>query len=655
MLAPAAFEWLRRSRTLLLDAYWPPFHPTLAYEPAQAVATTQAMGADTIRFGTIGKWALYPSAVMPNHPALAGRDLLAETIHHAHAAGIRVVGYVPVAHGLPAEVVASRPGWAFIDADGRPPPGQLHFAAPAVVPVCPFGPYRDAILAIVREVVHGHAVDGLYLDGPYYGWIFGGICHCPACAAQYRADTGCTLPISTGDPTHADWVAGKLVALIEDIRAIARERDLPLVFNGCVAEYLRGAWQQRAIAAGDGILLESARGGIKGVGRGVHLERIVWNYTHRHTCFPRLSTRELEEEDERSGRIAAAQGAAPIVSYAGRFLLPGAETAPVRRLFADLAAIAPLVTGSEPMAHAAVISARDLQPSEGWNREHHDGHDRHLYAVAGLLRDAGVQQVVLPREALTDPRLSGYAAVVLASVGELAPAEATALRAYVAGGGGLLVLGQAPAAIADLLGAEAATPEPVIAARLAALRWDQVSAPYDIYLQAADDSLPAGRHPLGDVTPLRPSPGTTVLAHAVAGDDGTRLLPALFQRGRVAWLPSSVELLWAAGEGAHRGLARLVAAALDRIASRPRPCILTTPRGVFSNLMSGPRGTMLHLVDEQPDRESLRCSVAILALTGAVLRDAFTGAMLHSRRDGARLVCDLVFTRHACVHLQEHP
>lgn len=661
MLAPPSLAWLRRSRTLLYDAYWPPFHPRLAYDPAEGVATAVRLGADAIRFGTIGKWALYPSRVMPSHPDLGGRDLVAETIRHAHAAGIRVIGYVPVAHGLPAEVVAARPGWAFVGADGRQPPGQLHFAAPAVVPVCPFGPYRDDILAIVREVVHGHDVDALYLDGPYYGWIFGGICHCAACRNLYPAETGSALPTGAepaGDPAlrrHADWVAARLVALIEDIRAIARERDLPLVFNGCVAEYLRGDWQQRAIDAGDGILLESAQGGIKGVGRGVHFGKVVWNYTHRHTCFPRLSTRELEEDDERSGRLAAAQGAAPIVSYAGRFLLPGADPEPVRRLFADLTAVAPLAADSEPARHAAVISALDLQPTEGWNREHRAGHDAHLYAVSGLLRDAGVQQVVLPREALADPRLATYAVVVLASVGALSPDEAAAVRAYVRAGGGLLVLGAMPEAIADLAPAIPAAAEPAVAARLAALHWDQVGAPYDVYLEAVPGSgLPAGRQPMGELPAVAPRPGAEVLAHAVAGDDGARLLPALIATacgaGRVAWLPAAVELTWAQGCGVHRGLARLVAAALDRVASRPRPYRLDAPRGIFSNLMSGPAGGLLHLVDEQPDRGEVALAIEVPAGPGDHLVDALTGAVLPAeRRDGALRLTGHRLSRYACI------
>ena len=70
MTALPSLEWLRRSRTLLYDAYWPPFHPRLAYDPAEAVAPAVRLGADAIRFGTIGKWALYPSRVMPNHPDL---------------------------------------------------------------------------------------------------------------------------------------------------------------------------------------------------------------------------------------------------------------------------------------------------------------------------------------------------------------------------------------------------------------------------------------------------------------------------------------------------------------------------------------------------------------------------------------------------------
>jgi hypothetical protein len=37
------YEWLRRSRTLLYDAYWPPFYPELGYNAQKGIAVAKRM------------------------------------------------------------------------------------------------------------------------------------------------------------------------------------------------------------------------------------------------------------------------------------------------------------------------------------------------------------------------------------------------------------------------------------------------------------------------------------------------------------------------------------------------------------------------------------------------------------------------------------
>ena len=181
-------EWLRRSRTLLYDAYWPPFYPRLDYDPEKGIAIAKKLNANAIRFGTIGKWALFPSKIMPQHPNLGGRDLLGETVKLALKNGIKIIGYIPVAHGLPGVMIRSeRPQWAFLVDDGMTPADQMHFGGPGIVPLCTFGAYRQDILKIVREVVDGYDVSAVYLDGPYQGMMFQGICQCAACKEIGRA------------------------------------------------------------------------------------------------------------------------------------------------------------------------------------------------------------------------------------------------------------------------------------------------------------------------------------------------------------------------------------------------------------------------------------------------------------------------------------
>jgi hypothetical protein len=678
-VSPVATEWLRRSRTLLYDAYWPPFHPHLDYRAADGIAIAQRLGANVIRFGTCGKWALYPSAVMPPHPELGSRDLLDETVTAAHAAGIKVVAYVPVGHGLPAELLATqRPQWRFILDGGTTPAPIHHFGAPALGPVCPFGPYRADLLAMVREVVSGYAVDALYLDGPYYAWIFSGICQCAGCATSFRAATGLDLPrnaertqiddaeISHRVQRHRAWVASELVALIRDIRAIARTRDLPLLLNGCAAEYLSGAEQQAVIDAVDGFLLESHQGGIKGVGRGVIHHKLVWNYTHRHNCWNRRSTPALEADNALAGHLAVAQGATPIVSYAGRFFTTEAHAAPLQRLFSNIAACEADAWDSEAAPWAAVIAATDLQPTEGWAKDQRRNQDANLYAISAMLRDAGVQQVAMPHTLLAEPqRLAAYAVVVLAGVSYLDAASVTGLRAYVAAGGGLVVTGDTPRdaagrfVLGDLFGCAPLTPDPALSTVLAAHRWDQVDAPWDVYLKAtvaAPAEVTREVLPVGEFTLVQPQPGAEVLAELVLGSGWQAVAPGVvshrFGRGRAVYIPTAIELTWESPgvERRDRGLSGLLAAVCDHVARTARPYRLTAPTGVFSNLLAKPGCGLLHLVDQVPEREQVTCSVTLPTGVTAV-RDLFSGQDLHLNHEAGRTQVTLTWTRAACLRI----
>jgi hypothetical protein len=88
------YEWLKRSRTFLYDAYWPPFTSEPKYTPEEGIAVAKRMNANVIRFGSIGKWGMYPSKIFPHHPDLRGRDLLGGTIDLAHRNGIKIIVYI---------------------------------------------------------------------------------------------------------------------------------------------------------------------------------------------------------------------------------------------------------------------------------------------------------------------------------------------------------------------------------------------------------------------------------------------------------------------------------------------------------------------------------------------------------------------------------
>ena len=173
---------LKSLRTFLYDAYWPPFTPGLNYDPAHGIELCKKANANAIRFGSIGKYALYPSKIVPNHPKLNNRDLLQETIDAGKEAGIRVIGYIPVGHAVPAGWLKQlKPEWIFRDEAGEPVQPEVqyrHFGGEPLFSVCAFGAYRQEIRAIVNEIIE-HDVYAVYLDGPFQGWgVEHLICQC---------------------------------------------------------------------------------------------------------------------------------------------------------------------------------------------------------------------------------------------------------------------------------------------------------------------------------------------------------------------------------------------------------------------------------------------------------------------------------------------
>lgn len=128
-------------KTLLLDGYWPPFAPELSFDAGRAAALCERCGADSVRFGSIGKYAFYPSRVYPPHPDLGGRDLLREMTE----TGVKVVCYVPVGHGVPRSWVERlHPDWVCRDDAGAmlAPRGQeFHFGGEPLLSICAFGDY----------------------------------------------------------------------------------------------------------------------------------------------------------------------------------------------------------------------------------------------------------------------------------------------------------------------------------------------------------------------------------------------------------------------------------------------------------------------------------------------------------------------------------
>ena len=124
--AVAAYEWIRNTRTLIAEAYNPPFYPSLDYEPAKAVKIARELNADSLRYPAASYYAYFPTkSGYPVHPELKA-DIMRQTVDQCHAAGLKTVAREVRTRGKAALALLERGlgGYAVRRGPGRVPPSR---------------------------------------------------------------------------------------------------------------------------------------------------------------------------------------------------------------------------------------------------------------------------------------------------------------------------------------------------------------------------------------------------------------------------------------------------------------------------------------------------------------------------------------------------
>src|ERR1043165_3807101 len=70
------YDWLNTARIFLIDAYYPPFAPTLEFNAERLAQTMQDMHVNVVRMSTMGKYATVQGIRYSTHPGQGNRDLL---------------------------------------------------------------------------------------------------------------------------------------------------------------------------------------------------------------------------------------------------------------------------------------------------------------------------------------------------------------------------------------------------------------------------------------------------------------------------------------------------------------------------------------------------------------------------------------------------
>ncbi len=537
MTSREQYPWLQQSRTLLVDAYWPPLNPKLEFDADKLIKTVQDANANTIRFGTIGKYALIQNEFVPLHPELGERDLLRETLDAACDKDIKIIAYVAVGHGLPRSLMLNqRPQWKFLLDDGSVPPGVRHFGGELTVPPCPFGQYYDDILNFITYLVDNYAIDGLYLDGPYYNWNMMSrrqVCQCEKCQQLFSDETGLRLPANSelfdNDEiinhelvaTMDNWIGARLYQLFDKIIHIAKyAKNLPVMFNAFAAAARPPQWEQKMLKLADGFLLEAELGGLRGLGVGDYYQKIIWRYTHPHTAWPRISTPNIERQNQHSGYETLTWGGVPIISYGGRLCFDNCCQTPVAELFGFMKNNQSLLEATATSKFIGIVSAQRINALSKHAKA----------ALAGsykLFQSAGVQTGIVTNGALVDLQvLQQYPIIFFPGDVIIGTEQAACLREYVRTGGTMIATGNASLCdnkflLKDLFGVTVIEPDEHLTENLQF--W---SGLWDIYLQWHKNPTLL---PVTDFKWIRNTADSECLAEIIPGTKAQSLTPAIIR------------------------------------------------------------------------------------------------------------------------------
>lgn len=290
-------EWVRFNRTLIDEAYNPPFYPSFDYEPQKAVSIAQALNCDSMRYPTASYYANFPTASgYPIHPELKG-DPMRETLELLRMANLHTVAYIPFNH--PFMAAESRDpryaGWTRRYADGSPI-STAHYGFGRYLEGCPNSPVRELVMKLTSEVMD-YDFDVLYFDGPHVGLDHSrDFCYCEYCEAAYRKRFGKPVPSQNTCSLeerieYVNWMRDEVVLKsFRDLRAMIRaKRDMPVLFND-TALLSKLEWDARAIPIADGFMFEAAETPeekLFNLQLGISTGKVIWTYLSHHTQYNR--------------------------------------------------------------------------------------------------------------------------------------------------------------------------------------------------------------------------------------------------------------------------------------------------------------------------------------------------------------------------------
>ena len=595
-----------------------------------------------------GGTAFYPSQITPIYPGLNGRDLLQETIDAAGGHGQKVIAYVASIWGG-RDLYVAHPDWAQRKADGEVTSWDDDYTS---VAMCPNSPYREYLAGIVTEIGDRYDIDGFYFDEPsFQSW-----CSCRHCRTKFAVEHKMELPFreAFGDPNFQhflDWRYAEIAAWRQELYDLVKTEERCIFFQGafplaCLQREpmaLSGigprtsfywqrfgvSWQvpmahgddmRRTAAIGDLVHIELYR---RSVGEplwwyGVCL-RYIRSIAENKPCLVlgmmAQSPYDLYGLPEAELRLSVAEvlanGGAPLFAryYPDRVDQQAWDW--VYGLFAEAETLAPFLGPRESVKFAALL----YSPNSYRRFDHLDGKPSHLGELKGFakaLLQAHILFDILTEDDLAD-RLADYKVLILPNASCLSADAKTAIRKFVAAGGGLV--GSYEAALHD----ETGLPTGDNLGSLFGIAYapDGLDFQADSYMRMRGGhelpiAMPPGKRvPTGGsqvkvqaagASPVADLLGGAAVHYGPLGDEPIQpvVLTQRMEKGRAVYLAPSIGVRYLElGVEDHR---QLIAAAASWAAGEQPPVrLLNAPRQLGMTAFRQKGRTLIHLVGSVRD------------------------------------------------------
>jgi len=458
-----------------------------------AIDRTVADGANVIL-----DWAnfsdTYPGRVLDPAPGLADLQQRVEYVH-THHPGVHIIVYIaplemqtPNAdmdqNGEPDPGVhtawTDHPDWLQMGIDGGRAvfygsmPGVPFWVGPTEEDVwlCPNNAeYRALIMSLAGDIA-ATGVDGVWLDVPYFvyefgeGWEEQWPCHCPACRVKFQADTGHTLPAPPATPDWNNpawrgfiaWRYQQTNSFIADFHAALKavNPQVQLIIETSVGPEVTATQHGNSPldlpAVSDLTAHEYPGPHITPKYYGwlaMLTDLLFWRHADNDQPSWLLSYVLAGQPDTVDiARLHAGGVLTAGFNYytSGNQGMAGAPDLDFRRqLFHWLADHDGLYYDDalRPYANVALLFSRqtlDYLDKGSWWSEHayHDA----WKGMAMMLLESHIPYRIISEADLTAETLADYDALVLPLFGAMSPAQAQAIRDYVAGGGTIVTTGE---------------------------------------------------------------------------------------------------------------------------------------------------------------------------------------------------------------------